>query len=107
MGAAVVTRAIGNLIEKGYHVGGVAVLDVVEGSAIEALPYMQQLLESRPEGFSSQEQAVEWQCVLVYGSSIVGLINISCQCYGPLWLHNPEYLFCSSLYPIIGSAFDC
>ncbi|KAJ7018251.1 hypothetical protein C8F04DRAFT_1152096 [Mycena alexandri] len=43
-----------------YRVSGVAVLDVVEGSALEALPHMHSLLNSRPDGFDSVEEAVEW-----------------------------------------------
>ncbi|KAJ3711075.1 hypothetical protein DFJ43DRAFT_1134273 [Lentinula guzmanii] len=44
-----------------YKIGGVVVLDVVEGSAIEALPHMNSLLNARPDGFDSVlEEAVEW-----------------------------------------------
>ena len=80
MGGAVFTNATGRLLEKKYSVGGVTVLDVVEGkswryfrgtkhligitgSALEALPHMHKLLASRPEGFPSVEKAVEWQYV--------------------------------------------
>lgn len=31
------------------------------GSAIEALPHMHSLLNARPEGFDSLEEAIEWQ----------------------------------------------
>lgn len=34
------------------------------GSAIDALPHMHKLLDSRPDGFDSIEEAVEWQYVL-------------------------------------------
>lgn len=60
MGGTAVVHACPLLIEKKYRVAGVAVLDVVEGSAIEALPHMHKLLESRPDGFASQEAAVQW-----------------------------------------------
>lgn len=40
-------------------------IDVVEGSAIEALPHMHSLLNARPDGFGSLEEAVEWQYVLL------------------------------------------
>jgi protein phosphatase methylesterase 1 len=60
MGGAVLADASTNIIKKGYQVTGVAVLDVVEGSAIEALPHMHALLASRPEGFRNQERAVQW-----------------------------------------------
>ncbi|KAH7335824.1 Alpha/Beta hydrolase protein [Rhizoctonia solani] len=60
MGGTAVVHACPFLLEKGYRVSGVAVLDVVEGSAMEALPHMHKLLDSRPDGFASQEAAVEW-----------------------------------------------
>lgn len=33
------------------------------GSAIDALPHMHSLLNARPEGFDSTEEAIEWQSV--------------------------------------------
>ncbi|KAF7375637.1 Protein phosphatase methylesterase 1 [Mycena sanguinolenta] len=60
MGGSVVTRAVPRLQEAGYRVSGVAVLDVVEGTAIDALPHMHSLLNARPDGFDSVEEAVEW-----------------------------------------------
>ncbi|KAJ7574027.1 Alpha/Beta hydrolase protein [Mycena floridula] len=60
MGGSVVVRACPLLLDLKYRVAGVAVLDVVEGSAIDALPYMNNLLNARPDGFDSIEHAVEW-----------------------------------------------
>ncbi|KZT19623.1 hypothetical protein NEOLEDRAFT_1183192 [Neolentinus lepideus HHB14362 ss-1] len=60
MGGAVVVHACPQLIDAGYSVLGVVVLDVVEGTALEALPYMNQILNARPDGFDSIEEAVEW-----------------------------------------------
>ncbi|KAH8834177.1 Alpha/Beta hydrolase protein [Flagelloscypha sp. PMI_526] len=60
MGGSVVTRACPLLQEKKYHVGGVAVLEAVEGFAIEALPHMNNLLNARPDGFDSVEEAIQW-----------------------------------------------
>jgi len=60
MGGSVVVRACPKLQELRYVVSGVAVLDVVEGTAIDALPHMHALLDSRPEGFRSEEEAIEW-----------------------------------------------
>ncbi|KAA1467211.1 protein phosphatase methylesterase [Dentipellis sp. KUC8613] len=60
MGGAVVVRACPRLLEAKYRVLGVAVLDVVEGTAIEALPHMPMILSSRPNGFDSVEEAIEW-----------------------------------------------
>jgi hypothetical protein len=34
-----------------------------QGSALEALPHMHNLLNARPDGFDSIEEAVEWQWV--------------------------------------------
>ncbi|KAL4074924.1 Alpha/Beta hydrolase protein [Scleroderma yunnanense] len=60
MGGSVVVRACSKLLEWKYMVSGVAVLDVVEGTAVEALPHMHALLNTRPEGFDSIEEAIEW-----------------------------------------------
>jgi protein phosphatase methylesterase 1 len=61
MGGAVCTRACPQLQEVKYRIGGIVVLDVVEGTAIDALPHMMSILNARPDGFSSVERAVEWQ----------------------------------------------
>lgn len=81
MGGSVVTRSVPFLLEKGFSIIGAVVLDVVEGesqrndsqnwdlahesigSAIEALPHMHSLLDSRPDGFQSVEDAIRWQYV--------------------------------------------
>ncbi|KAI9311112.1 Alpha/Beta hydrolase protein, partial [Dichotomocladium elegans] len=42
------------------NVVGVCVLDVVEGSAMDALASMNRILSTRPKHFQSIEQAVEW-----------------------------------------------
>ncbi|KAF7773162.1 hypothetical protein Agabi119p4_5329 [Agaricus bisporus var. burnettii] len=60
MGGSVTVQSCPRLLERGYKITGVAVLDVVEGSAIEALPHMHSLLNARPEGFDSMEEAIEW-----------------------------------------------
>jgi protein phosphatase methylesterase 1 len=39
---------------------GLIVIDVVEGTAMEALASMQSFLRSRPRNFSSLETAIEW-----------------------------------------------
>jgi protein phosphatase methylesterase 1 len=59
LGGAVVTRiaADGTL---GARLVGFAVLDVVEGSAIEALLHMKTYLASRPSSFASVDQAINW-----------------------------------------------
>lgn len=42
-------------------VSGVTVIDVVEGSALDALVGMTSLVANQPKGFDSIEQAIEWQ----------------------------------------------
>ncbi|EFO22152.1 phosphatase methylesterase 1 [Loa loa] len=44
------------------HVIGIAVIDVVEGTAMEALNTMKHFLKSRPQKFGSVGAAVEWCC---------------------------------------------
>ncbi|OJA08331.1 hypothetical protein AZE42_07215 [Rhizopogon vesiculosus] len=60
MGGSVCVRACPILQQHKYKIAGVAVLDVVEGTAVEVLPHMQTILNSRPEGFDSIEEAIEW-----------------------------------------------
>ncbi|KDQ59111.1 hypothetical protein JAAARDRAFT_128089 [Jaapia argillacea MUCL 33604] len=60
MGGAVVVHACPVLVQSKYRVVGVVVLDVVEGTALEALPHMNTILNSRPDGFDSIEEGVEW-----------------------------------------------
>ncbi|KAJ6603759.1 hypothetical protein B0H10DRAFT_1957734 [Mycena sp. CBHHK59/15] len=62
MGGVDVVRACPQLLEHKFRILGVAVLDVVEGSAMEMLPHMHDLLNAHPDGFDSPEAAIEWQC---------------------------------------------
>ncbi|KAF2830972.1 protein phosphatase methylesteras-like protein 1 [Ophiobolus disseminans] len=59
LGGAVVTHTA-NTNSLGSKLLGYAVLDVVEGSALEALTHMQTYLASRPKSFQSLPAAVEW-----------------------------------------------
>jgi protein phosphatase methylesterase 1 len=43
------------------NVPGVIVLDVVEGTAVEALPIMKSILAKRPDSFASVVDAIHWQ----------------------------------------------
>ncbi|KAH9481836.1 Protein phosphatase methylesterase 1 [Psilocybe cubensis] len=52
MGGSVVVRSCPKLLDAKYRIAGVAVLDVVEGTKI--------LLNARPDGFDSMEEAIEW-----------------------------------------------
>lgn len=60
LGGAVVTDVAANG-ELGNAVLGYGVLDVVEGSAIDALQSMQSYLSSRPKSFPTIASAIEWQ----------------------------------------------
>lgn len=61
MGGAIAVRAAHSPALEPC-VQGVAVIDVVEGTAMEALASMQSFLRSRPTHFKSIEHAIEW-CV--------------------------------------------
>ena len=61
MGAAPILSAAPELQKKGYTIPGVVVLDVVEGTAIEALPLMKSILAKRPPRFRSVVDAIHWQ----------------------------------------------
>lgn len=56
MGGAVAVRAA-PLIP---NIAGLAVIDVVEGTAMDALTSMQSFLRSRPNSFATIPQAIEW-----------------------------------------------
>lgn len=59
LGGAVVTEAANKAL-LGNKLLGYAVLDVVEGSAVEALGHMQNYLANRPQFFPSLATAIEW-----------------------------------------------
>lgn len=59
LGGAVVTD-LAKAFKLGTSLLGYAVLDVVEGSAIDALQSMQNYLSTRPGGFTSIENGIEW-----------------------------------------------
>lgn len=61
MGGAVAVRAA-QLITNLY---GLGVIDVVEGTAMDALASMQSFLRSRPSSFSTISQAIEWWLVFI------------------------------------------
>ncbi|WWC71875.1 uncharacterized protein I206_105834 [Kwoniella pini CBS 10737] len=60
MGAAPILSAAPMLQKKGCTIPGVIVLDVVEGTAIEALPLMKSILAQRPNSFRSVVDAIHW-----------------------------------------------
>lgn len=67
MGGAIAVRAA-LLISNLY---GLGVIDVVEGTAMDALASMQSFLRSRPSSFSTISQAIEWWLVLIHLSVLI------------------------------------
>ncbi|KAI1328274.1 protein phosphatase methylesterase 1 [Xylariaceae sp. FL0255] len=59
LGGAVATE-VAHSGKLGTALLGYAVLDIVEGSAIDALQYMHTYLSTRPTGFSSLVDGIEW-----------------------------------------------
>ncbi|CBQ67402.1 related to Protein phosphatase methylesterase 1 [Sporisorium reilianum SRZ2] len=61
MGGSVVVSAAHALSAKGFNrISGVAVLDVVEGTAMDALSVMRSVVLGHPSGFASVEDAIRW-----------------------------------------------
>lgn len=56
-----ISNLVGNTSNFFSKVKGVVVIDVVEGTALAALPHMRSILESRPTKFPSIESAIEWR----------------------------------------------
>lgn len=62
MGGAIAVHFVASLHETDLNVVGLVVIDVVEGTAMDALHCMQSVLRSRPKHFPSLENGIEW-CV--------------------------------------------
>ncbi|GAA5990652.1 hypothetical protein JCM11641_001263 [Rhodosporidiobolus odoratus] len=60
MGGAVVAEACNTLVRDVAEVAGIVVIDVVEGTAIEALSGMSALIAGQPKMFDSPEDAIAW-----------------------------------------------
>ncbi|GAA5964616.1 hypothetical protein JCM3765_007642 [Sporobolomyces pararoseus] len=60
MGGAVVAEACNQIQDSVADVLGVTVIDVVEGTALEALSSMSTLIASQPKVFDSKEAAIGW-----------------------------------------------
>ena len=71
----------------GIKLTGVAVLDVVEGTAMEALPGMKTIVEAQPKGFKSVEEAIRWH---VEGNTIQNRESAR-RSVLPLVVPNPNY----------------
>jgi protein phosphatase methylesterase 1 len=57
MGGAIAAKFTERAVQSDLapKIQGLIVIDVVEGTAIEALPFMEQIVKNRPSHFSSQE----------------------------------------------------
>jgi protein phosphatase methylesterase 1 len=44
-----------------HKIQGMLIVDVVEGTAMEALPFMITILNNRPAKFESLEAAIKWR----------------------------------------------
>lgn len=59
MGGSIATKAMMHIEtelkddELSQHVKGMFIIDVVEGSAMDALPFMEQIVKSRPTSFDT------------------------------------------------------
>lgn len=61
MGGAIAVRAAAT--GRVPDLAGLVVIDVVEGTALAALKYMQDVLARRPKRFATLQEAVDWACV--------------------------------------------
>jgi protein phosphatase methylesterase 1 len=60
MGGAIACKTAFKVQNEGIELAGLIVLDVVEGSAIDALPFMESIISQRPKIFSTLEGAIHW-----------------------------------------------
>ena len=67
MGGSIATKTVAHLLsnEDEYRnisekIQGLIVIDVVEGTAMEALPFMESIVKSRPNSFKSVEHAISY-----------------------------------------------
>lgn len=60
MGGALAIHCSIKLQEMLPTIVGIIVIDVVEGTALDALQSMQAFLKGRPKSFPSLENAIEW-----------------------------------------------
>jgi protein phosphatase methylesterase 1 len=67
MGGSIATKTVSEILksEDRYKticdkLSGLIVIDVVEGTAMEALPFMESIVKNRPKNFDSVENAIEY-----------------------------------------------
>ena len=68
LGGSICVRATELALHKAYksRIQGMIIIDVVEGTALEALPFMTAILDNRPKGFKTLNSAIEWRYFRVY-----------------------------------------
>lgn len=60
MGGAIAAHLAGQFKNFPYSIACLALLDVIEGSAMQALPAMKNVISSRPKSFQSVTGAINW-----------------------------------------------
>lgn len=60
MGGAIACKTAYKIQAEGFDLAGLIILDVVEGSAIDALPFMESIISQRPQVFPTLESAIHW-----------------------------------------------
>lgn len=62
LGGSIACRIVDTLtkVEKIERIVGCVVIDVVEGTALEALPFMNQIIADRPKHFDSLQSGIKW-----------------------------------------------
>jgi protein phosphatase methylesterase 1 len=66
MGGAIATKTVRKIerelagSELALAIGGVVIIDVVEGTAMEALPFMEQIVKNRPVHFPDLQSVIRY-----------------------------------------------
>ncbi len=66
MGGSIATKTVQTIAlnhqneEWAEHIKGLFIIDVVEGSAMDALPFMESIVKSRPSKFNSLQDVVKY-----------------------------------------------
>lgn len=71
MGGSVCSRVTEEAQKEDYgrKIQGMFIIDVVEGTAMDALPFMTSILHNRPQVFDNLEQAIKWRYLYSYLAS--------------------------------------
>ena len=70
MGGSIATKTLAHIFqdEEKYPIlyekfAGLVVIDVVEGTAMEALPFMESIVKSRPQSFKNEQQGIQYMYI--------------------------------------------